>query len=49
MFQADLVDLKNYSRENSGFRYIHVIINCFKKFERKSDYKYNKIELILRF
>ena len=32
LFQADLVDLKNYSRENSGFRYILVIINCFTKF-----------------
>ena len=32
LWQADLADLKNYSRENSGFRYILVIINCFTKF-----------------
>ena len=32
LFQADLVDVKAYSRENKGFKYILTIINVFSKF-----------------
>lgn len=32
LFQADLVDMKEYSRENKGYKYILVVINCFSKF-----------------
>lgn len=32
MFQADLVEMIPYARENKGFRYILVVINAFSKF-----------------
>lgn len=31
-FQADLVDLQQYSRQNSGFKYLLTVIDCFSKF-----------------
>lgn len=32
LFQADLVDMISYSKENKGYKYILVVINCFSKF-----------------
>lgn len=32
LYQADLVDMEAYSRENKGMRYILTMINCFTKF-----------------
>lgn len=32
LFQADLVDMIAYSKENKGYKYILVVINCFSKF-----------------
>lgn len=32
LFQADLIDVQNYSDENKGYKYILVVINCFSKF-----------------
>lgn len=32
LFQADLVEMIPYSRENKGYKYILVVINCFSKF-----------------
>ena len=32
LMQADLVDMKEYERENKGYKYILVVINCFSKF-----------------
>lgn len=32
LFQADLVEMIPYSKENKGYKYILVVINCFSKF-----------------
>lgn len=32
LFQADLADMSLYSRENSGHKFILIVINCFSKF-----------------
>lgn len=32
LMQADLVDMKEYEKENSGYKYILVVINCFSKY-----------------
>lgn len=32
LFQADLVDMKEYEKENGGYKYILVVINCFSKY-----------------
>lgn len=32
LMQADLVDMKEYEKENGGYKYILVIINCFSKY-----------------
>lgn len=32
LFQADLVEMGSYARENKGMRYILTMINCFSKF-----------------
>lgn len=32
LWQADLIDMQNYSKENSGFRYILVVIDTFSKY-----------------
>lgn len=32
LFQADLVEMLPYAKENQGFKYILVVINCFSKF-----------------
>lgn len=32
LYQADLVEMQPYSRQNKGFRYILTMINCFTKF-----------------
>lgn len=32
MFDADSVDMQGYYRENKGYKYILVVINCFSKF-----------------
>lgn len=32
LFQADLVDMIPYSKENKGYKYILVVINCFSKY-----------------
>ena len=34
LFQADLVEMIPYARENQGYKYILVVINCFSKFVR---------------
>lgn len=32
LMQADLVDMKEYVKENNGYKYILVVINCFSKY-----------------
>lgn len=32
LYQADLVEMQNYSKLNKGYRYILTMINCFTKF-----------------
>lgn len=32
LMQADLVDMKEYGKENNGYKYILVVINCFSKY-----------------
>lgn len=32
LFQADLVDMKEYARESKGFYYILIVIDCFSKY-----------------
>jgi Integrase core domain len=32
LYQADLVDMQLYAKENAGYKYILVVINCFSKF-----------------
>ena len=32
LFQADLVDMTLYAKENDGYKYILVVINCFSKY-----------------
>lgn len=32
LFQADLVEMQQFSKENKGYKYILVVINCFSKF-----------------
>lgn len=32
LFQADLVEMISYAKENKGFKYILMVINCFSKF-----------------
>lgn len=32
LFQADLVEMIPYAKENSGYKYILIVINCFSKF-----------------
>lgn len=32
LFQADLVEMILYSKENKGYKYILVIIKCFSKY-----------------
>lgn len=32
LFQADLVEMIPYAKENKGFKYILVVINCFSKY-----------------
>ena len=32
LWQIDLLDMQKYSKENNGFRYICVIIDCFSRF-----------------
>lgn len=32
LFQGDLVDMKEYYKENNGYKYILVVINCFSKY-----------------
>lgn len=31
-FQADLVDMRSFSRQNNGYKYILTVIDCFSKF-----------------
>lgn len=32
LFQADLVEMIPYSKDNKGFKYILMVINCFSKY-----------------
>lgn len=32
LFETDLIDMSKYSRQNKGFKFILVLINCFSKF-----------------
>lgn len=32
LWQADLIEMQLYTRENKGFRYIFVVIDCFSKY-----------------
>ncbi|KAJ8913380.1 hypothetical protein NQ315_008772 [Exocentrus adspersus] len=32
LIQADLIDLISYSKENNGYKYVLIVINCFSKF-----------------
>lgn len=32
LYQADLIEMQQFSKENKGYRYILVVINCFSKF-----------------
>lgn len=32
LYQADLIEMLPYSKENKGYKYILIIINCFSKF-----------------
>lgn len=32
LFQADLVDMSQYAKENNGYKFILITINCFSKF-----------------
>jgi hypothetical protein len=32
LWQADLIDMQQFSRQNSGFKYILTVIDCFSKF-----------------
>lgn len=32
LMQADLVDMREYEKENQGYKYILVVINCFSKY-----------------
>ena len=32
LMQADLVDMKDYEKENNGYKYFLIVINCFSKF-----------------
>uniref|UniRef100_V5I837 Uncharacterized transposon-derived protein F54H12.3 n=1 Tax=Anoplophora glabripennis TaxID=217634 RepID=V5I837_ANOGL len=32
LIQADLIDLIPYSKENNGYKYVLIVINCFSKF-----------------
>lgn len=32
LWQMDLAEMSNYARENKGFKYIFVVIDCFSKF-----------------
>ena len=32
LMQADLMDLKEYGKENNGYKYVLVVINCFSKY-----------------
>ena len=31
-FQADLVEMREYSKENSGYNYLLTVIDCFSKY-----------------
>lgn len=32
LWQSDLIDMQNYAKENNGFNYILIVIDCFSKF-----------------
>ncbi len=32
LMQADLVDMREYEKENIGYKYILIVINCFSKY-----------------